>query len=104
MGQSTGASERCRSAASRGTCWRISTNGSPVGQLTYDARQDDYGFAYACPGRPRAAYCAHGVQGEHRSALKSGIHRAIAATSVPACLCDHPGPKHQAAAAPSSAG
>ncbi|OXI17042.1 HipA domain-containing protein [Burkholderia sp. AU15512] len=33
---------------------RISTNGSPVGQLTYDARQDDYGFSYDPAWQARA--------------------------------------------------
>ncbi|VWD27819.1 toxin HipA [Burkholderia aenigmatica] len=33
---------------------RISTNGSPVGQLTYDARQDDYGFSYDPTWQARA--------------------------------------------------
>ncbi|WP_322087239.1 HipA domain-containing protein [Burkholderia sp. BCC1999] len=32
----------------------ISTNGSPVGRLTYDARQDDYGFAYDPSWQARA--------------------------------------------------
>ncbi|WP_217590222.1 HipA domain-containing protein [Burkholderia pyrrocinia] len=32
----------------------ISTNGSPVGRLTYDARQDDYGFAYDPTWQARA--------------------------------------------------
>ncbi|AOI76581.1 HipA domain-containing protein [Burkholderia sp. NRF60-BP8] len=27
-------------------CLRISADGSPVGELTYDARRDDYGFSY----------------------------------------------------------
>ncbi|HDR9487858.1 TPA: HipA domain-containing protein [Burkholderia aenigmatica] len=33
---------------------RISTNGSLVGQLTYDARQDDYGFSYDPTWQARA--------------------------------------------------
>ncbi|MGS0894657.1 HipA domain-containing protein [Burkholderia stagnalis] len=32
----------------------ISTNGVPVGQLTYDARQDDFGFSYDPAWRARA--------------------------------------------------
>ncbi|UQO37894.1 HipA domain-containing protein [Burkholderia cepacia] len=33
---------------------RISTNGSPVGQVTYDARRDDYGFSYDPAWQARA--------------------------------------------------